>query len=356
MEEKTMKKLLALLLVVCTLVCAMTICASAANYNQGDEMTSNWKAIFEFNFKPTDITGAVSVRFDFFVETAANLHVDSFELCSYKSSDWKELNYNNNTGFTGLTDGWNTLTFNIAEGTPNNDTNPGDGTEAGWDPTTFQRMRMYNVSGNGGDTKVAIKNIVAVKEDGTEIKVGSGPAAKENAPIVIDAKNYEQFNSYMIEGKYNTHGNGLYTDGNMYVILALPYVGEPTSALLKLPAGNGFLISASKDNKDYTEIARSTITGDLNSQNLELDLTAYLGSGTVYIKIEDGTPADGNGAFINGGDKKTEFSIGFGTDEPEETEASTDPVAPKTFDAAASVAVAAVAAMGIVLVASKKRH
>ena len=38
------------------------------------------------------------------------------------------------------------------------------------------------------------------------------------------------------------------------------------------------------------------------------------------------------------------------------TDAPTEPVTPPTFDAAASVAVAAVAAMGIVLVASKKRH
>ncbi|MCQ2425926.1 MAG: hypothetical protein MJ070_07255 [Lachnospiraceae bacterium] len=348
-----MKKLLASLLVICTLIAGMAIFASAATYTQDAEMTYDWpvpsNAIWEFHFKPTDITGATKVQFEFFVETAENLKINSFELGSHKNSDWKEKTFNSNAGFGGLVDGWNTVTLTLSESGESNDTDPKDGTTSGWDPKTFQRIRMYNVDHAGAATKLAIKNIVALKDDGTEIKVGSETMAKEGAPIVIDAKNYAQFDSYMIEGKYNQHDGGLYTDRDMYVILALPFEGEPTSALLKLPAGNGFLISASKDNKEYTEIARSTVTGNLNSQDLELDLTDYLGKGVVYVKIEDATPADGNGAFINGGAKKTEFSVSYQTETPDEP-------APATFDAVSSVAVAAVAALGVALVASKKRH
>ena len=179
-----MKKFLVSLLIVCTLVSCMMVCASAAEpvYEQGSEMATDWPAIYAFTFDPIDITGAVAIKFDFFVETAANLSIDSFELCSYKASDWKEKNFNGNKGFTGLSDGWNVVTLNLAEAGDSNDTNPNDGTTAGFDFTTFQRIRMYNVSGSGSATKVAIKNIVAVKEDGSELKIGAAPAPVTEAP------------------------------------------------------------------------------------------------------------------------------------------------------------------------------
>ncbi len=363
-----MKKLLASLLIVCTLLACMMIGASAEEYRQDTVLEKDGftkGTVWQFTVKPTDITGAVSLKFDLYVASAADFDITSFEIGTHGNSDWKEKQINGIGAFGTLVDGWNTVTLDLASIGESNDINPDDGTPAGFDFTNLCRFRIFNVTVDGKTTDIKFKNFVAVKEDGSEIKIGLGAAAKENAPIVIDALNYAQFNTYMIDGRYNQHGGGLYTDGNMFVVLQLPYEGEPTSALLKLPAGNGFLISASKDNEEFTEIARSTITGDLTSQDLELDLTPYLGSGSVYVKIEDGTPADGNGAYINGGAKKTEFSVSYtapvdpGTVDP--VDPGDDPTSgddpnPGTFDAASSVAVFAVAALGITLVASKKRH
>lgn len=352
-----MKKLLASLLVICTLLSCMIIGVSAgapggnSTYVQGVTIWGQFPLIWTIKFAPTDITGAVSLKFDLFVSKAADFKMDAFEVGSVDACDTEERQFGL-SAFGTLQDGWNTVTMSLNGGEQKQD--------ALFNFAAFKRIRMFrNVERDKeANVTVGLRNIVAVKDDGTEIKVGAAPAApaKENAPIVIDAKNYEQFDSYKLDGTYNKHDAGLYMDANMYSVLMFTYEGTPKSAELKLPAGNGFLILASKDNKDYTEIARSTITGKLDSQDLVLDLTAYLGDGAIFVKIADATPEDGNGAFINGGDKKIEFSVSYETAAPE-TEAPSDPVVePTTFDAAASVAVAAIAAMGIVLVASKKRH
>ena len=353
-----MKKFLASLLVICTLLTCMIFTASAAGgaganatYVQGATIWETFPAIWTIKFAPTDITGAVSLKFDFFVEKVADFKMDAFEIGSEDACDVEERQFGLSALGT-LQDGWNTVTMNIAGGEQKPEPQL-------FNLAEFKRIRIFRNEPRSAEPNltIAFRNIVAVKEDGTEIKVGAAPAAvaKENAPIVIDAKNYEQFDSFKIAGSYNKHDAGLYMDANMNSTLMFNYEGTPVAAQLKLPAGNGFLILASKDNKDFTEIARSTITGSLDSQDLVLDLTDYLGNGAIYVKIADATPEDGNGAFINGGDKKTEFSVSYETDTPDTPDTPDEP-APATFDAVSSVAVAAVAALGVALVASKKRH
>ncbi len=170
-----MKKFLASLLIVCTLLVCMTVCAFAEDYKQGDELEQNWPAIWTIYFDPTDISDCIGVSIDFYFETAANFAVDSLELGSHHNNDWKELTFNGNNGFADIHDGWNeglVFAFDAKSGT-SDDINPDDGTEPGFDPATFQRIRMYNVSGAGSNTVVKIKNICGIKADGTKVPCGA---------------------------------------------------------------------------------------------------------------------------------------------------------------------------------------
>ncbi len=198
-----MKKLLALLLVAFTLLACMTICASADEYLQ--DTVIEWDGfakgtVKSITFEPTDITGAVSVKFDLYVGSAADFKITSFELGSHKSTDWKEKQFNGVAKFGALVDGWNTVTIDIAAFGDSNDINPNDGTEAGFDFTNLCRMRIFNVTEETNPTDVKFRNIVAVKEDGTEIKVGAAPAPVTDAPAdpVVEPTTFDAASSIAV--------------------------------------------------------------------------------------------------------------------------------------------------------------
>ncbi len=146
--------------------------------------------------------------------------------------------------------------------------------------------------------------------------VGAGsfaPSASAGAPIVIDALDYDTYDAYLVEGFYNRHMGGLYHDANAYSVLKFTYEGDPSAASLFLPISNQYSVLASSDNRDYSEIARNEYGGSITSHDLELDLTGFLGTGAIYVRIQDSIPTDGNGAYITGGDKKIVFSVGGGS-------------------------------------------
>ena len=190
-----MKKLLASLLIVCTLLACMMIAVSADEpvygYYQDQTIEKNYPAIWQFTFAPTDITGAVSIKFDMWIEDVSRIKFDELEFGSLTQSDWQEKAYNPATdkmGIANLKSGeWGTVTMDISAGTDVNAEvesvlkNVGDAPK-GFDMTHFCRIRLFTLAKYDA-TLVKIKNIVAVKEDGTEIKVGSvAPAPVTDAP------------------------------------------------------------------------------------------------------------------------------------------------------------------------------
>ena len=311
-------------------------------------MTYDWpvpsNAVWEFHFKPTDITGATKVKFDFYVETAANLKINSFELGSHKNSDWKEKTFNNNAGFGGIVDGWNTITLTLAESGESNDTNPNDGSVSGWDPKTFQRIRMYNVDHAGAATKLAIKNIVAVKADGSEIKIGAEPAPDVTPTIKVLSAEWNGEHDWTITFKA-TGLNHPDFKGDAWVGV---YPSEHTS--------NSYSSADSMQTWRYLNEGRAAPTDALNyAEDYTMTVTytfeTNLGNADGCAPKEDGEYD--LVLFFNdsGYDYVCRDSFKFNA-EPEQPDEPT----PATFDAVSSVAVAAVAALGVALVASKKRH
>ena len=180
-----MKKLFSSLLAVIMTVACVALCASAVEYEQGMELETTFPTVWGISFEPTDITGCTAIRFDFYVENAAAYQPDSIEFGSHSACDWQEINFGRGE-WAGLADGWNTVTFELngpaAAATDHEPSRPDDGSTPGFKYDAFQRIRIYNVSGDGSETTIKIKNIVGVKEDGTTVPCGAAPAPVDPTP------------------------------------------------------------------------------------------------------------------------------------------------------------------------------
>lgn len=167
------------------------------DYYQGQTIERDFPAIWQFGFAPTDITGAVAIKFDLYIEDVSRIKFDELEFGSLIVTDWQEKAYNpalEKMGGANLKNGWNTITMNLADASAvDADVDPvrnalgenglGDA-PAGFDFTHFCRIRLFTLA-NFDKTNVKIKNIVAVKADGSEILVGSVEPAP--APATFDA-------------------------------------------------------------------------------------------------------------------------------------------------------------------------
>ena len=147
--------------------------AEEYDYEQGRVIVKTLPAVWLIHFQPTDITGATAIRFDFFIDNAANFRLSALEFGSHYRNDWQELQYTGIAKWPSLNDGWNTVTMPLTNGDPVSSVNPSDGSSGTFDPKTFQRIRIFNTTGSDPQITIGFRNIVAVKDDGTEIPVGS---------------------------------------------------------------------------------------------------------------------------------------------------------------------------------------
>ena len=355
-RKNTMKKVLASLLVVCTLLACMMISTSAANYTYHQDSVIEMDGFTKGNvnwifFDPTDITGATKLQFDLYVGDADQFGFTTFEIGSHPGktiSDWQEKEINNSFG--ALNDGWNTVSIDLDSMANVAVTNPNDGTPGEFDYTKFCRIRFFNVTVEGKTTDVKFKNFTAVKADGTAIKVGAPAPTIVPTIEVLSAEwtgehdwtitfkatglDHPDFKGDAWVGVYPaTHTSNSYSSADS--MQTWRYLNEgranPTDAL-NVDADNTMTVT-------YTfESNLGNADGCAPKEGVDYDIVLFFNdSGYEYV-CRDGfrfndTPA------------------------APATDAPTDPVVePTTFDAAASVAVAAVAALGVVLVASRKRH
>lgn len=201
-----MKKVLASLLVVCTLLACMMISTSAENYTYLQDSVIEMDGFTKGNvnwifFDPTDITGATKLQFDLYVGEADQFGFTTFEIGSHPGktiSDWQEKEINNSFG--ALNDGWNTVSIDLDSMANVAVTNPDDGTPGEFDYTKFCRIRFFNVNVEGKTTDVKFKNFTAVKADGTEIKVGAAPAPATDAPAdpVVEPTTFDAASSVAV--------------------------------------------------------------------------------------------------------------------------------------------------------------
>ncbi len=145
----------------------------AYDYEQGRVIVKTMPAVWLIHFQPTDITGATAIQFDFFIDNAADFRMSAIEFGSHYRNDWQEIQFTGATKWPTLQDGWNTVTFQLSAGDPVSAVDPKDGTTGKFDPKTFQRIRIFNTTGTDPQITIALRNVVAVLADGTEIPVGS---------------------------------------------------------------------------------------------------------------------------------------------------------------------------------------
>ena len=361
-----MKKLLASLLIVCTLLGCMMIGASAGyDYDQGTvlEWTMKKDVVKTITFEPTDITGATTLKFDLFVESVENFAFNCFEIGTHANCDWKEKQVTGAESFGALVDGWNTVSLDLAAIPESNDTNPNDGTERGFDYSNLCRFRIFNVNIEGKETNVKLKNIVAVKGD-TEIKVGAAPKALDTGVLEGNVRTYafelykESEDKYLFKTNAGDNGNQRFSDGTLETVYAFGMVDTDKIEKVEFSAKLGcqLLLQVSNDAKNwvevykYTEVVPDHPEAGADIKVYDFDLTDKWTKGdALYIRIADSSPENGWGGSIFKDNVNT-LKVTYKSDAP-----VVDPT-PATFDAVSSVAVAAVAALGVALVASKKRH
>ncbi|MCQ2425923.1 MAG: hypothetical protein MJ070_07240 [Lachnospiraceae bacterium] len=362
-----MKKLLASLLIVCTLLGCMMISINAGyNYDQSTvlEWTMKKDVIKEFTFEPTDITGATALKFDLYLESAADFGFTSFEIGTHPHCDWKEKQVNGAASFGTLVNGWNTVSLDLASIPESNDwKDANDGSVAGFDYSHLCRIRIFNVNVDGKETNVKLKNIVAVKGD-TEIKVGGAPVVLDTGVLEGNVRTYA-FELYQdSEAKYlrNTtagdNGTQRFSDAGAETVYAFGMVDTDKIEKVEFSAKLGcqLLLQVSNDAKNwvevykYTEVVPDHPEAGADVKVYDFDLTDKWTKGdALYIRIADSSPENGWGGSIFKDNVNT-LKVTYKSDAP------VDDPTPATFDAVSSVAVAAVAALGVALVASKKRH
>lgn len=88
------------------------------------------------------------------------------------------------------------------------------------------------------------------------------------------------------------------TEGPMFILYRFD-LGEATAARIQLEMLNNFLISASRDGQEWTEILRNEqfARGGSNYGFYEADLTPFLGGEAVFVKVQHSFPEEANGGF-----------------------------------------------------------
>ncbi len=359
-----MKKLLALLLVACMMLVGMTVIASAdgpvtlsAAPETLAEIHVAGNVAPEICFDPVDISACDTIEFDFWLQDAdyfeKAIGQGQFELGSRKAGedeyqDHAELawNFNELKQFFETTNAgaWNHVVMPIATGHPQS--------EPQIDLTKVQRVRYYNVEiGEGVDTTVGIKNIVATKRFET---------------ISFDP----QTSDYLVTGAHN-NGAQYFTDSGVKVVYKSTDIDLTNKEKVEFSckAGSYLLFSVSQDGSNYTDIYCADDCVEVTNRTFDLtsalDLTK---KGDIYIRIGHSNytyDAEGNATMkadgLNGGNGGTIFfdtpaSLRMTVKQAAPVDPTPVDPTPATFDAVSSVAVAAVAALGVALVASKKRH
>ena len=181
-----LKRICLLVLALCLIGGCLMISVTADDYDyeQGKVIVKSLPAVWLIHFKPTDITGATAIKFDFFIDNADNFRLSALEFGSHYRNDWQELQYTGIAKWPSLQDGWNSVTMPLSLGDPVASVNPSDGTSGTFDPATFQRIRIFNTTGTDPQITIGFRNIVAVKDDGTEIPVGSPSSGTPSEPPV----------------------------------------------------------------------------------------------------------------------------------------------------------------------------
>ena len=364
-----MKKLLASLLVICALLSCMIIGVSAgapggnSTYVQGMTIWGQFPLIWTIKFAPTDITGAVSLKFDLYVSSAADFKMDAFEVGSEDACDIEERQFGL-SAFGALQDGWNTVTMSLNGGEQKAD--------ALFNFAEFKRIRMFrNVERDKeANVEVGLRNIAAVKEDGTEIKIG---AALDTGALEGNVRTYafELYQAseekYLIKTNAGDNGTQRFSDAGAETIYGFGMVDTDKIEKVELSAKLGcqLLLQVSNDGKNwveiykYTEVVPDHPEAGADIKVYDFDLTDKWTKGdALFIRIADSSPENGWGGSIFKDNVNT-LKVTYKSDAPvDPTPVDPTPVdpTPATFDAVSSVAVAAVAALGIALVASKKRH
>lgn len=183
-----MKKIFAFILLFCLVMTSLIFSASAEEYDyeQGQVIVKSLPSVWLIHFEPTDITGATAIQFDFFIDKASNFRISAIEFGSHWRNDWQELQYTGVSKWPSLKDGWNTVTLKLSDGSPSAAVDPGDGSTGAFNPQTFQRVRIFNTTSTDPQIMVALRNIQAVKEDGTKIPVGSANSGSSSDTVITD--------------------------------------------------------------------------------------------------------------------------------------------------------------------------
>ncbi|MCQ2425922.1 MAG: hypothetical protein MJ070_07235 [Lachnospiraceae bacterium] len=360
-----MKKLLASLLVISALLSCMIIGVSAgapggnSTYVQGTTIWGQFPLIWTIKFAPTDITGAVSLKFDLYVSKAADFKMDAFEVGSEDACDTEERQFGL-SAFGALQDGWNTVTMSLNGGEQKAD--------ALFNFAEFKRIRMFrNVERDKeANVEVGLRNIVAVKEDGTEIKIGN---ALDTGVLEGNVRTYafelyqESEEKYLLRTNAGDNKTQRFSDGKLETVYAFGMVDTDKIEKVEFSAKLGcqLLLQVSNDDKNWVTVYEFVRPDDPDHPEAGADIKVYdfdltdkwTKGDALFIRIADSSPEDGWGGSIFKDNVNT-LKVTYKSDAPVDP-TPVDPT-PTTFDAVSSVAVAAVAALGIALVASKKRH
>ncbi|MCQ2425924.1 MAG: hypothetical protein MJ070_07245 [Lachnospiraceae bacterium] len=351
-----MKKILAFLLVVCTMLIGMSVAASAAAPVAIAEAPEAFADITvnsggtapQITFDPVDISACDYLEFDFFLQDANYFEMaigqGQFELGSDKEQQdhyelawmWDELKPCFQTMNAGA---WNHVIVPLASGHPQNEP---------MDMTKLQRIRYYNVLVEEGvDTKIGIKNIKATPDSRTKISFRVDEPSEE---------------LYKVRCNTGLNAEKRFADANTEAVYCFPIENADKIEKIEfaMKTGAQLLLQVSNEDGNWVEVFKyvkpegaEPQTG-MNAEYITFDLTdKWVKGDKLYIRVADSYPENGWGGNIYRGVDNTVF-ITYKSEAPVDP-TPVDPT-PATFDAVSSVAVAAVAALGIALVASKKRH
>ena len=137
----------------------------------------------------------------------------------------------------------------------------------------------------GAGEPVTARGSLQVVGDTIEFEAGSD----EERPWLFDA-----------DGSQLNNG-GRFADNGTYFTYRFTLPAGVTGGTVTLDMGNQFVVSASTDNQNWTEVLRESreIRDLSNRQDYQLDLNALRGGGrTVYLRVQDSKPDDGWGGWV----------------------------------------------------------
>ncbi|MCD9023770.1 fibronectin type III domain-containing protein [Cohnella silvisoli] len=120
-------------------------------------------------------------------------------------------------------------------------------------------------------------------------------------------------------GTYIADGNHRVADGNQSVTYKFDLADDLTSSQVVLDLANNYVVEASKNKTDWVVVGKASadIHDASNRGKVTIDLSGYLldnPSKIVYVKLSDGSPADGWGpslfsVSLNGGEVPEEIPV-----------------------------------------------